>query len=77
MKLNKRFKSKFADYFCKKGLTNESVNKSNKIRNNKTSKYTGKFDKYINFTHLKNKYRTLSNDVKLQQNIEKNELEKI
>ena len=76
MKLNKRFKSKFADYFGKKGLSNVSVN-NNKISNNKTSKYIGKFDKYINFTNLKNKYRTLSNDVKLQQNIEKNELEKI
>lgn len=72
MKLKKKFKSKFADYFGKKGLSNESVD-NKKIRNNKTSQYTGKFDKYINFTNLKNKYKTLSNDIKLKQNFEKNE----
>ena len=36
-----------------------------------------KFDKYINFTNFKKKYRALSNNIKLRQNLEKNESEKI
>ena len=80
LKLNKRYKSKFADYFDKKGHTNISFD-SKKIRNNKTSKYSmicdKKFDKYINFTNFKRKYRALSNNIKLRHNLEKNESEKI
>ena len=76
--LNAKYKSKFADYFDKKGHTNISFD-SKKIRNNKTSKYSmicdKKFDKYINFTNFKMKYRALSNDIKLKQNLRKNELE--
>ena len=65
--LKAKYKSKFADYFEKKNF------------NNKTSKYSlkgdKKFDKYINFTNFKMKYRALSNNIKLKQNLRKNELE--
>ena len=75
--LNAKYKSKFADYFEKKNFNGNVDNKI--IRNNKTSKYSlkgdKKFDKYINFTNFKKKYRALSNNIKLKQNLRKNELE--
>ena len=52
LKLNAKYKSKFADYFGKKG--NSDVNIGNKIiKNNRTTKYLDKYDKFINFTNLK------------------------
>ena len=75
--LKAKYKSKFADYFEKKNFNGSVDNKI--IRNNKTSKYSlkgdKKFDKYINFTNFKNKYRALSNNIKLKKNLEKKELE--
>jgi len=75
--LKAKYKSKFADYFEKKNFGGSVDNKI--IRNNKTSKYSlkgdKKFDKYINFTNFKMKYRALSNNIKLKQNLRKNELE--
>ena len=45
-----------------------------KIKLNKTYKYSDKFDKFdkhINFTNLKKKYRALSNKIPLPQNLGK------
>ena len=48
----------------------------NEVKNSsKTVIFDKKFDKYINFTNFKMKYRALSNNIKLKQNLRKNELE--
>ena len=70
-KLNSKYKSKFADYYERKGNNTGSVDYK-KIKLNKTYKYSDKFDKHINFTNLKNKYRALTNKCVLPQNLEKN-----
>ena len=72
IKFNSKYKSKFADYFGKKGNSSESYDKK-KIKSNKTYKYSDKFDKHINFTNLKKKYRALSNKIPLPQSIIKEE----
>ena len=74
LKLNAKYKSKFADYFGKKG--NSDVNIGNKIiKNNRTTKYLDKYDKFINFTNLKKKYRAYSNKIILPQKLDKNIIE--
>ena len=74
MKVQSRYKSKFADYYEKKGNSYESLDnkKIKKIKLNKTYKYSGQFDKHINFTNLKAKYRAQSNKIILPQNLGKN-----
>ena len=72
-KVNSKYKSKFADYYDKKRNNSESFDKKN-IKLNKTYKYSDKFDKFdkhINFTNLKKKYRALSNKIPLPQNLGK------
>ena len=69
-KVNSKYKSKFANYYEKKCNNSESFDKK-KIKLNKTYKYSDKFDKHINFTNLKKKYRALSNKILLPQNFEK------
>ena len=74
LKLNAKYKSKFADYFGKKG--NSDVNIGNKIiKNNRTTKYLDKYDKFINFTNLKKKYWAYSNKIILSQKLDKNIIE--
>ena len=70
-KLNSKYKSKFADYYGRKGNNTGSAD-NKKIKMNKTHKYSDNFDKHINFTNLKNKYRTLTSQIALPQNLEKN-----
>ena len=64
LKLKSKYKSKFADYFKKKGNTKDESSDKN-IKSNKTFKYQINFDKNINFTHLKEKYRSSTNKINL------------
>ena len=73
MQIHSKYKSKFADYYQKKGNSSDSFNNSKikKIKINKTYKYSAQFDKHINFTNLKAKYRAFSNKIILPQKLEK------
>lgn len=73
LKLNSKYKSKFADYNRKKKTNNESIN-SKTIKQNKTYKYSDKFDKHINFTNLNIKYRAKSNKLNLPHNFGENDI---
>ena len=70
-KVNSKYKSKFADYYSKKRNNSESIDKK-KIKQIKTHKYSDKFDKHINFTNLKTKYRAMTNKISYPQILEKN-----
>ena len=46
-------------------ITNDNQNLAKKLKSNKTFKYQINFDKNINFTHLKEKYRSSTNKINL------------